>query len=91
MTSVIFIFLDVCSGPSRENLMEYARRVDLLHGIIKADKLVCFRLHDILFYPNIWNSLPDLLKHFATSREHFRKELKTYLFRKAYAPASENY
>ena len=37
------------------------------------------------------NSLPYSLKHFATSREHFRKELKTYLFRKAYAPASENY
>ena len=35
--------------------------------------------------------LPDLLKHFATSRELFWKELKTYLFRKAYAPASENY
>ena len=39
----------------------------------------------------VWNSLPDSLKHFATSRKHFRKELKTYLFRKAYAPASENY
>ena len=36
-------------------------------------------------------TLPDPLKHFATSREHFRKELKTYLFRKVYAPACENY
>ena len=41
--------------------------------------------------PTVWNSLPDSLKHFDTSREHFRKELKTYLFKKAYAPASENY
>ena len=41
--------------------------------------------------PTVWNSLPYSLKHSATSREHFRKELKTYLFRKAYSPASENY
>ena len=37
----------------------------------------------------VWNSLPDSLKHFATSRKHFQEKLKTYLFRKAYAPASE--
>ena len=24
--------------------------------------------------PTVWNSLPDSLKHFATSREHFQKE-----------------
>ena len=41
--------------------------------------------------PTVWNSIPDSLKHYANSREHFRKELKTYLFRKAYAPASEKY
>ena len=38
----------------------------------------------------VWNSLPYSLKHSATSRKHSRKELKTYMFRKAYAPASEN-
>ena len=37
--------------------------------------------------PTVWNSLPYSLKHSATSREHFRKELKTYPFKKAYAPA----
>ena len=28
--------------------------------------------------PTVWKSLPYSLKHSATSREHFRKELKTY-------------
>ena len=39
----------------------------------------------------VWNSLPYSLKHSATSCEHFLEELKTCMFRKAYAPASENY
>ena len=60
------------------------------------DKLKLGSIHKIIIIdtsPELWISgrLPDSLKHFATSRKHFRKELKTYLFRKAYAPASENY
>ena len=41
--------------------------------------------------PTVWNSLPYSLEHSSTSRKHFRKELKTYLYMKAYAPASANY
>ena len=41
--------------------------------------------------PTVWNPLRFSLKHSATSRETFRKELNTYLFRKASAPTSENY
>ena len=33
--------------------------------------------------PTVWNLLHDSLKHLATSCKHFRKELKTYLFRKS--------
>ena len=39
----------------------------------------------------VWNSLPYSIKQSATSREHFQKEMKTYMFRNAYGPASENY
>ena len=40
---------------------------------------------------SVWNSLPFSLKHYAKSRRHFRKELKTYLLRKAYASTFEKY
>ena len=42
-----------------------------------------------IYAPTVWNSLPYSLKHSATSRENFQKELKTCMFRKAYTTASE--
>ena len=83
-------FGDVCApvtAPGRTNLRS-ATRGDLLTPRTRT-KLGerSFRISA----PTVWNSLPYSLKHSATSREHFRKELKTCMFRKAYAPASENY
>ena len=84
-------FGDVCApvtaAPGRTNLRS-ATRGDL---VIPRTRTKLGERSFRISAPTVWNSLPDLLKHFATSREHFRKELKTYLFRKAYAPASENY
>ena len=84
-------FGDVCvpvtAAPGRTNLRS-ATRGDLL--IPRTWTKLGERSFRISA-PTVWNSLPYSLKHSATSREHFRKELKTYLFRKAYAPASENY
>ena len=84
-------FGDVCApvtaAPGRTNLRS-ATRGDL---VIPRTRTKLGERSFRISAPTVWNSLPDSLKHFATSREHFRKELKTYLFRKAYAPASENY
>ena len=84
-------FGDVCApvtaAPGRTNLRS-ATRGDL---VIRRTRTKLGERSFRISAPTVWNSLPDSLKHFATSREHFRKELKTYLFRKAYAPASENY
>ena len=84
-------FDDVCAPvtatPGRTNLRS-AMRGDL---VIPQTRTKLGERSFRISAPTVWNSLPDSLKPFATSREHFRKELKTYLFRKAYAPASENY
>ena len=84
-------FGDVCApvtaAPGRTNLRS-ATRGDL---VIPQTRSKLGERSFRISAPTVWNSLPDSLKHFATSRENFRKELKTYLFRKAYAPASENY
>ena len=84
-------FGDVCvpvtAAPGRTNLRS-ATRGDLL---IPRTRTKLGERSFRISAPTVWNSLPYLLKHSATGREHFRKELKTYLFRKAYAPASENY
>ena len=84
-------FGDVCvpvtTAPGRTNLRS-ATRGDLL--IPRTQTKLGERSFRISA-ATAWNSLPYSLKHSATSRENFRKELKTYLFRKAYAPASENY
>ena len=84
-------FGDVCApvtaAPGRTNLRS-ATRGDL---VIPRTRTKLGERSFRISAPTVLNSLPDSLKHFATSREHFRKELKTYLFRKAYAPASENY
>ena len=84
-------FGDVCApvtaAPGRTNLRSTTRG-DLVIPWTRI-KLGDWRFRTSA--PTVWNSLSDSLKHFATSREHFRKELKTYLFRKAYASASENY
>ena len=77
----------VTAVPARTNLRS-ATRGDL--GIPRTRTKLGERSFRISA-PTVWNSLPDSLEHFATSREHFRKELKAYLFRKTYAPASENY
>ena len=83
-------FGDVCApvtaAPGQTNLRSAAG--DLV--IPRTRTKFCKRSFRISA-PTVWNSLPDSLKHFATSRKHFRKKLKTYLFRKAYAPASETY
>ena len=84
-------FSDVCAqvtaAPGRINLRSATRGDLVIPGTRTKLGERSFRISA----PTVWNSLPDSLKHFATSREHFRKELKTYLFRKAYTPASENY
>ena len=84
-------FGDVCApvsdAPGRTNLRS-ATRGDLL---IPRTRTKLGERSFRIAAPTVWNSLPYSLKHSTTSREHFRKELKTYLFRKAYAPASENY
>ena len=84
-------FGDVCTpvtaAPGRTNLRS-ATRGDL---VIPRTRTKLGERSFRISAPTVWNSLPDSLKHLATSREHFRKELKTFLFRKAYAPASENY
>ena len=77
----------VTAAPGRTNLRS-ATRGDL---VIPRTRTKLGERSFRISAPTVWNSLPDSLKHFATSREHFRKELNTYLFRKAYAPASENY
>jgi len=83
-------FGDVCApvtaAPRRTNLRS-ATRGDL---VISQTRTELGERSFRISAPTVWNSLPDSLKHFATNREHFRKELKTCLFRKAYAPASEN-
>ena len=77
-------FGDVCApvtaAPGRTNLRS-ATRGDL---VIPRTRTKLGERSFRISAPTVWNSLPDSLKHFATSREHFRKELKTYLFRKAY-------
>ena len=84
-------FGDICAPvtdtPGRTNLRS-ATRGDLLIPLTRT-KLGerSFRIAA----PTVWNSLPYSLKHSAKSREHFRKELEAYMFRKAYAPTSENY
>ena len=74
-------FGDVCApvtdAPRRTNLRS-ATRGDLL--IPQTQTKLGERSFRIAA-PTVWNSLPYSLKH-ATSREHFRKELKTYMFRK---------
>ena len=84
-------FGDVCApvadAPGRTNLRS-ATRGDLL---IPRSRTKLGQRSFRVSAPTVWNSLPCPLKHSATSRDHFRKELKTYLFRRAYAPASENY
>ena len=86
-----FNFGDVCApvadAPGRTNLRS-ATRGDLL---IPRTRTKLGERSFRISAPTVWNSLPHELKHSATSREHFRKELKTYLFRKAYALTSENY
>ena len=82
-------FGDVCAPmtatPGRTNLRS-ATRGDLL--IPRTRTNLGGRSFPISA-PTAWNSFPYSLKHSATIREHFRKELKTCLFRKAYAPASQ--
>ena len=84
-------FGDVCApvtaAPGRTNLRS-ATRGNL---VIPRTRTKLGERRFRISAPTVWNSLSDSLKHFATSRKHFRKELKTYLFRKAYAPASDNY
>ena len=84
-------FGDVCApvtaAPGRTNLRS-ATRGDL---VIPRTRTKLSERSFRISAPTLWNSLPDSLRHSATSRKHFRKELKTYLFRKAYALASENY
>ena len=84
-------FGDVCApvtaAPGRTNLRS-ATRGDLL---IPRTRTKLGERSFRISAPTVWNWLPDSLKPFSTSREHFRKELKTYLFMKAYAPTSENY
>ena len=84
-------FGDVCApvtaAPGRTNLRS-ATRGDLL---IPRTRTKLGERSFRISAPTVWNSLPYSLKHSATSREHFRKRTETYLFRKAYAPASENY
>ena len=84
-------FGDVCApvtaAPGRTNLRS-ATRGDL---VIPRTRTKLGERSFRISAPTVWNLLPDSLKYLATSRKHFRKELKTYLFRKAYAPASENY
>ena len=77
----------VTAAPGRTNLRS-ATRGDL---VIPRTRTKLGERSFRISAPTVWNSLPDSLKHLATSREHFRKELKTYLFRRTYAPASENY
>ena len=84
-------FGDVCTlvtaAPGRTNLRS-ATRGDL---VIPRTRTKLGKRSFRISAPTVWNSLPDSLKHLGTSREHFWKELKTFLFRKAYAPSSENY
>ena len=83
-------FGDICApmadAPGRTNLRS-ATRGDLL---IPRSRTKLGERSFRISAPTVWNSLPHPIKH-STSREHFRKELKTYLFRKAYAAAPENY
>ena len=81
------VYAPVTAAPGRTNLRS-ATRGDLA---ISRTRTKLGERSFRISAPTVWNSLPDSLKHFATSREHFQKELKTYLFRKAYAPTSENY
>ena len=81
------VYAPVTAAPGRTN-MHSATRGDLA---IPRTRTKLGERSFRISAPTVWNSLPDSLKHFATSREHFQKELKTYLFRKAYAPPSENY
>ena len=84
-------FGDVCApvadAPGRTNLRS-ATRGDLL---IPRSRTKLGERSFRVSAPTVWNSHPCPLKHSATSREHFRKDLKTYLFRRAYAASSENY
>ena len=84
-------FGDVCvpvtAAPGRNNLRSATRGDSDPSNTNKIGRTE----FPYLYAPTVWNSLPYSLKHSATSREHFRKELKTYLFRKTYALASENY
>ena len=72
-------FGDVCvpvtAAPGRTNLLS-ATRGDL---VIPRTQTKLGERSFRISAPTAWNSLPDSLKHFATSREHFRKELETYL------------
>ena len=74
-------FGDVCApvtaAPGRTNLRS-ATRGDL---VIPRTRTKLGERSFRISASTVWNSLPDSLKHFATSREHFRRELKTYLFR----------
>ena len=81
------VYAPVTAAPGRTNLRS-ATRGDLA---IPRTRTKLGERNYRISAPTVWNSLPDSLKHFATSRKHFQKELKTYLFRKAYAPTSENY
>ena len=84
-------FGDVCvpvtAAPGRTNLRSAT------HGnlLIPRTRTKLGEQSFCISTPTVWNSLLYLLKHSATSRKHFQKELKTYMFRRAYAPASENY
>ena len=79
-------FGDVCApvttAPGRANLRS-ATSGDL---VIPRTRTKCGERSFRISAPTVWNSLPDSLRHSATSREHFRKELKTHQFRKAYQP-----
>ena len=70
-------FGDVCApvtaAPGRTNLRS-ATRGDL---VIPRTRIKLGERSFRISAPTVWNSLPDSLKHFATSRKHFRKELKT--------------
>ena len=67
----------VTDAPGRTNLRS-ATRGDLL---IPRTRTKLGERSFRIAAPTVWNSLPYSLKHSATSREHFRKELKTYILK----------